>query len=131
MLLVSIHHIRRNLHVCEHALQFLREVEATFNLELGKHSSFGIIGDGSIVQKTLCKMGFVVSLKRILFSDETEYRDGFVECIINFLITFLYFRFNDYIKYNNEMTNPFEPFLQVLVYVQRYELWCTRVTVDQ
>ena len=43
MFLVSFHMITRYLHIVEHALQLLRKLESTLDLELGQHASFCIV----------------------------------------------------------------------------------------
>ena len=43
MRLICGHRIVRDLHVVEHAFQFLCELESALNLELSKHASLSIV----------------------------------------------------------------------------------------
>jgi hypothetical protein len=86
---VCLHGVRGELHVVEHALEFHSELKATLNLELGEHSTLCVIRDRSVVKEALCEMGFIITLKDILFCDEPEQGDGFVEDDFDFSIRFL------------------------------------------
>jgi hypothetical protein len=86
---VSLHGVRGELHVVEHALEFHGELEAALNLELGKHATLCIIRDRSIVEKALREMGFIITLKDILFCDEPEQGDCLIEDELDFGICFL------------------------------------------
>lgn len=89
MVPVSLHGVRGELHVVEHALEFHSELEATLNLELGEHATLRIIRDRSVVKEALCEMGFIITLKDILFCDEPEQGDCFIEDEFDFGICFL------------------------------------------
>ena len=89
MIPVRLHGIRGELHVVEHALEFHSELEATLNLELGEHATLRVIRDRSIMKEALCEMGFIITLKDILFCDEPEQGDGFIEDDFDFSICFL------------------------------------------
>lgn len=43
MIAVCLHRVGRDLHIVEHALQFLSELEATLNLEFGKHATLCVV----------------------------------------------------------------------------------------
>ena len=73
----------------EHTLEFDRELEAAFDLELGKHASFRIIRDRSVMKETLCKVGFVISFEHVLLRDVPKQADGFIENNLDFGIRFL------------------------------------------
>ena len=69
---VRLHGIRGELHVVEHALKFYSELEATLNLELGEHATLRVIRYRSVVKEALCEMGFIITLKDVLFCNEPE-----------------------------------------------------------
>ena len=73
----------------EHALEFHSKLEATLNLELGKHATLRVIGHRSIVKEALCEMGLIITLKDVLFCDEPEQGDCFIEDDLDFGICFL------------------------------------------
>jgi hypothetical protein len=56
----------------EHALEFDRELEATFDFELGEHPSFCIIRYRPVVEEALCKMSLIISLEDVLFCDKPK-----------------------------------------------------------
>jgi hypothetical protein len=56
----------------EHALQFDRELETALHLELGKHASFGIVRDRSVMKEALRQMGLIVSFEDVLLCDEPK-----------------------------------------------------------
>ncbi len=56
----------------EHTLEFDRELEATFDLELGKHASFRVIRDRPIMKEALRQVGFIISFEDVLFCDEPK-----------------------------------------------------------
>jgi len=86
---VRLHGVRGELHVVEHALEFYSELEATLNLELGEHATLRVIRDRSVVKEALCQMSFIITLKDVLFCDEPEQGDGFIEDNFDFSICFL------------------------------------------
>jgi hypothetical protein len=63
----------------EHTLEFDRELEAAFDLEFGKHASFRVIGNRSVMKEALCKMGLIISLEHVLLCDEPKQADSFIE----------------------------------------------------
>jgi hypothetical protein len=73
----------------EHTLQFDSELEAAFDFELGKHASFRIIGDRSVVKQSLRQMGLIISFEDVLFCDKSEQGDGFIEDNLHLGIGFL------------------------------------------
>jgi hypothetical protein len=73
----------------EHALEFDGELEAAFDLELGKHASFRIIRDRSVKKEALRQMGLIVSFEDVLLCDKPKQADGFIEDNLNFGIRFL------------------------------------------
>ena len=89
MIPVRLHGVCGELHVVEHALEFYSELEATFNLELGEHATLRVIGDRSVVKEALCKMSFIIAFKDVLFCDEPEQGDGFIEDDFDFGVCFL------------------------------------------
>jgi hypothetical protein len=86
---VSLHGVRGELHVVEHALEFHSELEATLNLELGEHATLRIIRDRSVVKEALCEMRFIITLEDILLCDEPKQGDSFIEDDLDFGICFL------------------------------------------
>lgn len=48
---VCFHSFRGYLHIVEHALHPLSELSTAFDLELGKHATFGVIRYGTIEKK--------------------------------------------------------------------------------
>jgi hypothetical protein len=73
----------------EHTLEFDRELEAALDLELGKHASFRIIRDRSVMKEALRQMGLVISFEDILLCDEPKQADSLIEDNLNFDIRFL------------------------------------------
>lgn len=86
---VGLGSVRRQLHVVEHTLELHRELEATLDLEFGKHATFCVIGDRSTEKKALREVSFIISLKYVLFCDEPEEGDSFIEDHLDFGIRFL------------------------------------------
>ena len=83
------HRIRRNLHVIEHALKLLRELESTFNLEFGEHATLRVVRYRTRVEKALGEVALVVPLKDILLSKEAENGNSLVKDSLNLDIRFL------------------------------------------
>ena len=73
----------------EHTLELDRKLEAAFDLELGKHASFRVIRDRSVMKEALCQMGFIISFEYVLLCDEPKQADGFIEDDLDFGIRFL------------------------------------------
>jgi hypothetical protein len=73
----------------EHTLEFDRELEAAFDLELGKHASFRIIRNRTVVKEALRQMGLIIPFEDVLLCDEPKQADGFIEDNLNFGIRFL------------------------------------------
>ena len=73
----------------EHALEFDGKLKAAFDLELGKHASFRIIGYRSVKKEALRQMGLIISFEDVLLCDESKQADGFIEDNLNFGIRFL------------------------------------------
>jgi hypothetical protein len=63
----------------EHTLEFDRELKAAFDLELGKHASFRVIRDRSVMKEALCQMGLIISFEHVLLCDEPKQADSFIE----------------------------------------------------
>ena len=72
MIAVCPHGVRRQFHVMEHTLEFDRELEATFDFELGEHASFRIIRHRPVVEEALCEMSLIISLEDVLFCDKPK-----------------------------------------------------------
>ena len=89
MIAICFHCVARELHVVEHALQLLRELEAALDLELGEHAALGVVRDGARVEEALGEVRFVVALEDVLFGDVAEDGDGFVEDLFDFVVGFL------------------------------------------
>jgi hypothetical protein len=69
-------------------------LEATFNLELGEHSPFGVVRNGPAKEKTFRKMAFVISLEHVLFCNISEDRDRLVKYNVDLGVGFLLWRVN-------------------------------------
>ena len=89
MLSITFHMVRWYFDIIEHTLQFLSEMEAHLNFELGKHTSFSIVWYWTVSEKSFSEMSLVVSLKDVLVSNVTEDGNGFIQYGINFLVRFL------------------------------------------
>jgi hypothetical protein len=73
----------------EHTLEFDRELEAAFDLELGKHASFRIIRNRSVMKKALGQMSLIISFEDVLLCDEPEQADRLIKDNLDFGIRFL------------------------------------------
>ena len=81
--------IGRDLHIMEHSLQLLRKLETTLDLELREHTTLRIVGYRTAKEQPLREMGLVIPLKGVLFGDEAEDGDSFIEHKVDFFICFL------------------------------------------
>ena len=83
--------IRRHFHVIEHSFHLLRELYTTFHFELGKHTTFRVVGNRSTSKKSFGEMAFVIAFKNVLFVYKPENDDRLVKNNINFGVRFLKF----------------------------------------
>jgi hypothetical protein len=89
MIAVCLHGVCGQFYVIEHALQFDRELGATFDLELGKHASFHIIRYRLVVKESFRQVGPIISFEYVFFCEEPEQGKGFIESELDFSIGFL------------------------------------------
>ena len=98
----------------EHALQLLRELVSTLNLQLRKHAAFCIIRHTPVVEQALGEVVLVVQLKLVLLREVPENSDSLPEHLLDLLVRL-----------------AFEPFLEVLVDKERRELGRAGLLVDK
>ena len=98
----------------EHALQLLRELVSTLDLQLCKHAPFRIIRDASVVEQALGEMVLVVQLELVFLREVPENSDSLPKYLLDLFIGL-----------------PFEPFLEVLVDEERRKLGRAGLLVDE
>lgn len=86
---VCLHSLARYLHVVEHTLQLLSELETTLDLELCKHTALCIVRNRATKEESLGEVAFVVTLENVFLGDVSEDGDRFFKDSLDFNIGFL------------------------------------------
>jgi hypothetical protein len=79
---ILIHHVARELHVAEHALEVLSKLVAALDLELGDHALFCIVRDAPAGEEPLAEVVLVVALEKVLVCQESEEDYGLVKNVL-------------------------------------------------
>lgn len=87
---ICLHSILREFHIMEHAFQLLGKLIARFHFQFTEHSTLCIIRHRTPEEKSFGEMAFVITLKHIFVSEESEDRYGLVQHHIDFGLGFLW-----------------------------------------